>query len=189
MGISLQVANFSTMEESVPELEERHPRDWDDIIPEDQRRKIEEEEKQREMEDVYMLPRSRSSNKKVTWEVIEWCAALHWKLKVNACLIIRSNVLIFDPFCCKTSSCKTECKQDPHNKCTVCALQDESNCGFQAQANDSDSDVGSKLKRQRSSGSESETDDSDDDKKPKRKGRPRTRKNNVEGFTDAEIRR
>ncbi|MGH0168715.1 UNVERIFIED_CONTAM: hypothetical protein FKN15_069244 [Acipenser sinensis] len=117
-----KVANFSTMEESVPELEERHPRDWDDIIPEDQRRKIEEEEKQREMEDVYMLPRSRSSNKK-------------------------------------------------------------------AQANDSDSDVGSKLKRQRSSGSESETDDSDDDKKPKRKGRPRTRKNNVEGFTDAEIRR
>ncbi|XP_066558084.1 chromodomain-helicase-DNA-binding protein 2 isoform X2 [Amia ocellicauda] len=57
-----------------------------------------------------------------------------------------------------------------------------------AQANDSDSDVGSKLKR-RSSGSESETDDSDDDKRPKRRGRPRARKNNVEGFTDAEIRR
>lgn len=58
----------------------------------------------------------------------------------------------------------------------------------QAQANDSDSDVGSKLKH-RSSGSESETDDSDDDKKPKKRGRPRARKNNVEGFTDAEIRR
>nr|XP_043892577.1 chromodomain-helicase-DNA-binding protein 2 isoform X3 [Solea senegalensis] len=57
-----------------------------------------------------------------------------------------------------------------------------------AQANDSDSDVGSKLKN-RSSGSESETDDSDDDKKPKKRGRPRARKNNVEGFTDAEIRR
>uniref|UniRef100_A0A3Q0T6I7 Chromodomain helicase DNA binding protein 2 n=1 Tax=Amphilophus citrinellus TaxID=61819 RepID=A0A3Q0T6I7_AMPCI len=57
-----------------------------------------------------------------------------------------------------------------------------------AQANDSDSDVGSKLK-QRSSGSESETDESDDDKKPKKRGRPRARKNNVEGFTDAEIRR
>eukprot|EP00064_Thunnus_orientalis_P012385 superscaffoldBa00001893_g12420 len=52
----------------------------------------------------------------------------------------------------------------------------------------SDSDVGSKLKH-RSSGSESETDDSDDDKKPKKRGRPRARKNNVEGFTDAEIRR
>jgi len=59
---------------------------------------------------------------------------------------------------------------------------------FQAQPNDSDSDVGSKLKH-RSSGSDSETDDSDDDKKPKKRGRPRARKNNVEGFTDAEIRR
>ncbi|CAG01534.1 unnamed protein product, partial [Tetraodon nigroviridis] len=98
-----KVANFSTMEESTPELEEKSAREWDDIIPEDQRRKIEEEEKQREM------------------------------------------------------------------------------------ANDSDSDA-SKQKH-RTSGSESETDDSDDDKKPKKRGRPRARKNNVEGFTDAEIRR
>uniref|UniRef100_A0A8C4ERJ7 Chromodomain helicase DNA binding protein 2 n=1 Tax=Dicentrarchus labrax TaxID=13489 RepID=A0A8C4ERJ7_DICLA len=117
-----KVANFSSMEESTPELSEgKSIREWDDIIPEEQRRKIEEEEKQREMEDIFMLPRSRSSNKR-------------------------------------------------------------------AQANDSDSDVGSKLKN-RSSGSESETDDSDDDKKPKKRGRPRARKNNVEGFTDAEIRR
>ncbi|KAG7468199.1 hypothetical protein MATL_G00140300 [Megalops atlanticus] len=116
-----KVANFSTMDESTPDLEAPPVRDWDDIIPEDQRRKLEEEEKQKEMEDIYMLPRSRSSNKK-------------------------------------------------------------------AQANDSDSDVGSKLKN-RSSGSESETDDSEDDKRPKRRGRPRARKNNVEGFTDAEIRR
>ncbi|KAM7414528.1 hypothetical protein PAMA_019374 [Pampus argenteus] len=115
-----KVANFSSMEESTQDLEEKNIRDWDDIIPEEQRRKVEEEEKQREM-DIFMLPRSRSSNKR-------------------------------------------------------------------AQANDSDSDVGSKLK-QHSSGSESETDDSDDDKKPKRRGRPRARKNNVEGFTDAEIRR
>ncbi|XP_031587092.1 chromodomain-helicase-DNA-binding protein 2 isoform X1 [Oreochromis aureus] len=116
-----KVANFSSMEESTPEFEEKPIPEWDDIIPEEQRRKIEEEEKQREMEDIFMLPRSRSSNKR-------------------------------------------------------------------AQANDSDSDVGSKLKH-RSSGSESETDDSDDDKKPKKRGRPRARKNNVEGFTDAEIRR
>uniref|UniRef100_A0A665UVX6 Uncharacterized protein n=1 Tax=Echeneis naucrates TaxID=173247 RepID=A0A665UVX6_ECHNA len=116
-----KVANFSSMEENTPEFEDKPIRDWDDIIPEEQRRKIEEEEKQREMEDIFMLPRSRSSNKR-------------------------------------------------------------------AQANDSDSDVGSKLKH-RSSGSESETDDSDDDKKPKKRGRPRARKNNVEGFTDAEIRR
>lgn len=65
----MQVANFSTMEESTPELEEKS-REWDDIIPEDQRRKIEEEEKQREMEDIFMLPRSRSSNKRVRGE--EW---------------------------------------------------------------------------------------------------------------------
>uniref|UniRef100_A0A8C7RRW9 Chromodomain helicase DNA binding protein 2 n=1 Tax=Oncorhynchus mykiss TaxID=8022 RepID=A0A8C7RRW9_ONCMY len=96
-----KVANFSNMEESAPDLVERTVPDWDDIIPEDQRRKLEEEQKQKEMEDIYMLPRSR-------------------------------NIL----------SC-----------------------------------------------SESETDDSGDDKKPKRRGRPRARKNNVEGFTDAEIRR
>jgi len=59
-----QVANF-TMEESAPDLEERAVRDWDDIIPEDQRKKVEEEQKQKEMEDIYMLPRSRSSNKRV----------------------------------------------------------------------------------------------------------------------------
>ncbi|KAM8861444.1 chromodomain-helicase-DNA-binding protein 2 isoform 1-T1 [Synchiropus picturatus] len=115
-----KVANFSSMEETSPDLEEKPSRDWDEIIPEEQRRKIEEEEKQREM-NVFMLPRSRSSNKR-------------------------------------------------------------------AQANESDSDVGSKLKN-RSSGSDSESDDSDDDKKPKRRGRPRARKNNVEGFTDTEIRR
>ncbi|XP_061679527.1 chromodomain-helicase-DNA-binding protein 2 isoform X2 [Syngnathoides biaculeatus] len=116
-----KVANFSSMEESAPDLEEKPSREWDDIIPEEQRRKVEEEEeKQREM-DLFMLPRSRSSNKR-------------------------------------------------------------------AQANDSDSDVGSKLK-QHSSGSDSETDDSDEDKKPKKRGRPRARKNNVEGFNDAEIRR
>uniref|UniRef100_A0A8C1J026 Chromodomain helicase DNA binding protein 2 n=1 Tax=Cyprinus carpio TaxID=7962 RepID=A0A8C1J026_CYPCA len=47
----------------------------------------------------------------------------------------------------------------------------------------------SNKKVRRSSGSDSETDDSEDDKRPKRRGRPRARKNNVEGFTDAEIRR
>lgn len=53
------------MEESAPELQDKNIRDWDDIIPEDQRRKLEEEERQREMEDIFMLPRSRSSNKRV----------------------------------------------------------------------------------------------------------------------------
>ena len=64
----LKVANFSSMEETTPEFEERPVRDWEDIIPEEQRRKIEEEEKQREMEDIFMLPRSRSSNKRVREE-------------------------------------------------------------------------------------------------------------------------
>lgn len=64
----LQVANFSSMEESTPELEGKSIREWDNIIPEEQRKKIEEEEKQREMEDIFMLPRSRSSNKRVRGE-------------------------------------------------------------------------------------------------------------------------
>ncbi|EPQ10012.1 Chromodomain-helicase-DNA-binding protein 2 [Myotis brandtii] len=117
-----KVANFATMEDE-EELEERPHRDWDEIIPEDQRKRVEEEERQKELEEIYMLPRIRSSTKK-------------------------------------------------------------------AQTNDSDSDTESKRQAQRSSASESETDDSDDDKKPKRRGRPRSvRKDLVEGFTDAEIRR
>jgi len=60
----------------------------------------------------------------------------------------------------------------------------------QAQTNDSESDAETKRRLQRSSGSESETDDTDDEKRPKRRGRPRSvRKDTVEGFTDAEIRR
>lgn len=70
LRLLVQVANFSTMEECTPELEDKSVREWDNIIPEDQRRKIEEEEKQREMEDIFMLPRSRSSNKRVRGE--EW---------------------------------------------------------------------------------------------------------------------
>lgn len=146
--VLLQVANFSSMEETAPDLEEKMVREWDDIIPEEQRRKIEEEEKQREMEDIFMLPRSRSSNKRVSSRLAH---REHSELVSSGahCLVpVR----------------------------------------VQAQANDSDSDVGSKLKH-RSSGSESETEDSEDDKKPKKRGRPRARKNNVEGFTDTEIRR
>lgn len=76
LRLLVQVANFSTMEESTPELEEKSVREWDDIIPEDQRRKIEEEEKQREMEDIFMLPRSRSSNKRVRGEEWEYLPTL-----------------------------------------------------------------------------------------------------------------
>nr|XP_056722084.1 chromodomain-helicase-DNA-binding protein 2 [Euleptes europaea] len=59
-----KVANFSTMEEEEAELEERSQKDWDEIIPEGQRKKVEEEERQKELEEIYMLPRIRSSAKK-----------------------------------------------------------------------------------------------------------------------------
>uniref|UniRef100_A0A663EFX2 Chromodomain helicase DNA binding protein 2 n=1 Tax=Aquila chrysaetos chrysaetos TaxID=223781 RepID=A0A663EFX2_AQUCH len=116
-----KVANFATMEEEETELDERSQKDWDDIIPEEQRKKVEEEERQKELEEIYMLPRIRSSTKKV-----------------------------------RPISRNAETKR----------------------------------RLQRSSGSESETDDTDDEKRPKRRGRPRSvRKDTVEGFTDAEIRR
>ena len=60
-----KVANFATMEEEETELDERPQKDWDDIIPEEQRKKVEEEERQKELEEIYMLPRIRSSTKKV----------------------------------------------------------------------------------------------------------------------------
>ncbi|KAM6301549.1 chromodomain-helicase-DNA-binding protein 2-like [Podargus strigoides] len=60
-----KVANFATMEEEETELDERSQKDWDDIIPEEQRKKVEEEERQKELEEIYMLPRIRSSTKKV----------------------------------------------------------------------------------------------------------------------------
>uniref|UniRef100_A0A8C5D000 Chromodomain helicase DNA binding protein 2 n=1 Tax=Gadus morhua TaxID=8049 RepID=A0A8C5D000_GADMO len=66
-----KVANFSNMEENGPELQDKNIRDWDDIIPEDQRRKLEEEERRREMDDIFLLPRSRSSTKrKMTFVIL-----------------------------------------------------------------------------------------------------------------------
>lgn len=65
--IHFQVANFATMEDE-EELEERPHKDWDEIIPEEQRKKVEEEERQKELEEIYMLPRIRSSTKKVKWK-------------------------------------------------------------------------------------------------------------------------
>uniref|UniRef100_A0A8C3UG74 DNA helicase n=1 Tax=Catharus ustulatus TaxID=91951 RepID=A0A8C3UG74_CATUS len=62
-----KVANFATMEEEETELDERSQKDWDDIIPEEQRKKVEEEERQKELEEIYMLPRIRSSTKK-SWQ-------------------------------------------------------------------------------------------------------------------------
>lgn len=64
LSFCFKVANFATMEDE-EELEERPHKDWDEIIPEEQRKKVEEEERQKELEEIYMLPRIRSSTKKV----------------------------------------------------------------------------------------------------------------------------
>lgn len=38
---------------------------WDSIIPEEQRRRLEEEERQKELAEIYMLPRMRNCAKQV----------------------------------------------------------------------------------------------------------------------------
>uniref|UniRef100_A0A8B9GCQ8 DNA helicase n=1 Tax=Amazona collaria TaxID=241587 RepID=A0A8B9GCQ8_9PSIT len=62
-----KVANFSNMDEDDIELEpEQNLRNWEEIIPEVQRRRIEEEERQKELEEIYMLPRMRNCAKQVS---------------------------------------------------------------------------------------------------------------------------
>ncbi|KAM6290003.1 chromodomain-helicase-DNA-binding protein 1 isoform 2-T2 [Aegotheles albertisi] len=63
-----KVANFSNMDEDDIEFEpERNSRNWEDIIPEVQRRRIEEEERQKELEEIYMLPRMRNCAKQISF--------------------------------------------------------------------------------------------------------------------------
>ncbi|XP_020864877.1 chromodomain-helicase-DNA-binding protein 1 isoform X4 [Phascolarctos cinereus] len=63
-----KVANFSNMDEDDIELEpERNSRNWEEIIPEDQRRRLEEEERQKELEEIYMLPRMRNCAKQISF--------------------------------------------------------------------------------------------------------------------------
>uniref|UniRef100_A0A8C4V756 DNA helicase n=1 Tax=Falco tinnunculus TaxID=100819 RepID=A0A8C4V756_FALTI len=63
-----KVANFSNMDEDDIELEpEQNLRNWEEIIPEVQRRRIEEEEKQKELEEIYMLPRMRNCAKQISF--------------------------------------------------------------------------------------------------------------------------
>lgn len=40
-------------------------KNWDSIIPEEQRRRLEEEERQKELAEIYMLPRMRNCAKQV----------------------------------------------------------------------------------------------------------------------------
>lgn len=55
------------MDEDDIELEpEQNLRNWEEIIPEVQRRRIEEEERQKELEEIYMLPRMRNCAKQVS---------------------------------------------------------------------------------------------------------------------------
>lgn len=63
-----KVANFSNMDEDDIELEpERNSKNWEDIIPEEQRRRLEEEERQKELEEIYMLPRMRNCAKQISF--------------------------------------------------------------------------------------------------------------------------
>lgn len=45
---------------------ERDDKNWDDIIPEEQRRRLEEEERQKELAEIYLLPRMRKCAKQVS---------------------------------------------------------------------------------------------------------------------------
>ncbi|XP_033845032.1 chromodomain-helicase-DNA-binding protein 1 [Periophthalmus magnuspinnatus] len=63
-----KVANFSMMDDEELDIDsERSQRSWDDIIPEDQRRRMEEEERQKELEEIYMLPRMRNCAKQISF--------------------------------------------------------------------------------------------------------------------------
>uniref|UniRef100_A0A803XVN3 DNA helicase n=1 Tax=Meleagris gallopavo TaxID=9103 RepID=A0A803XVN3_MELGA len=63
-----KVANFSNMDEDDIELEpEQNLRNWEEIIPEVQWRRIEEEERQKELEEIYMLPRMRNCAKQISF--------------------------------------------------------------------------------------------------------------------------
>ncbi|KAG8288701.1 transcriptional regulator [Homalodisca vitripennis] len=62
---AFKVASFAAFEEDQNTQSEQEPeeetRDWDEIIPMDYRQKVEEEEKAKEMEDLYLPPRSRKT--------------------------------------------------------------------------------------------------------------------------------
>ncbi|NP_001121770.2 chromodomain-helicase-DNA-binding protein 1 [Danio rerio] len=63
-----KVANFSMMEDEEIDMDtERNDRNWDDIIPEDHRRRLEEEERQKELAEIYLLPRMRKCAKQMNF--------------------------------------------------------------------------------------------------------------------------
>uniref|UniRef100_A0AAY4D113 DNA helicase n=1 Tax=Denticeps clupeoides TaxID=299321 RepID=A0AAY4D113_9TELE len=63
-----KVANFSMMEDEEMDMDpDRNIKNWDDIIPEEQRRRMEEEERQKEFEEIYRLPRMRNCAKQISF--------------------------------------------------------------------------------------------------------------------------
>lgn len=63
---AFKVANFAAFEEDTepspdPVGADDESKDWDEIIPEKLRKKVEEEERNKEMEDLYLPPRSRKT--------------------------------------------------------------------------------------------------------------------------------
>ncbi|KAG9487979.1 hypothetical protein GDO78_007660 [Eleutherodactylus coqui] len=62
-----KVANFSTMEEDDIVEPDRNIKSWEDIIPSDQRRRMEEEERQKELQEIYLLPRMRNCAKQASF--------------------------------------------------------------------------------------------------------------------------
>lgn len=62
---AFKVASFAAFDEDEPSPAnapaDEESKDWDDIIPERLRKKVEEEEKSKEIEDLYLPPRHRSS--------------------------------------------------------------------------------------------------------------------------------
>lgn len=64
---AFKVASFAAFDEDTEPSPittgpgDEESKDWDEIIPEDMRKKVEEEEKNKEMEDLYLPPRSRKT--------------------------------------------------------------------------------------------------------------------------------
>lgn len=66
---AFKVANFAAFDEETEPTPaantaaqvDEESKDWDEIIPETLRKKVEEEEKSKEMEDLYLPPRSRKT--------------------------------------------------------------------------------------------------------------------------------
>lgn len=64
---AFKVANFAAFDEDTepsPVIQapaDEESKDWDEIIPEKLRKKVEEEERSKEMEDLYLPPRSRKT--------------------------------------------------------------------------------------------------------------------------------